>query len=189
MDVKEGIELLDVKISRLRIEYEQYFMKILKREPLGLRKEVERILLRYSSKPITNTALKFKYQSLVAKYNSYKYYWTRTLRAIEEGTYERRAEGGRISRAGSEGSLPKDSPSKAPFNKEDGPLVEVYHKYLEARKKCRQPTEGITFERLKKSIEKQKKKIESEYGMKDVDVRVLIKDGTAKIAFEPKRKQ
>jgi hypothetical protein len=189
MDAREDIDLLEAKLLRLKVEYEKYFMNILKREPQILRDEVERLIRRWSDKPITNTALKFKYQSLVARCSSLKYYWTRTLRAIEEGRYERRAEGGDIARTGSPEPLGADPSMQASAPEDDGTMMEVYQKYLEARKKCKQPTEGITLEKLKSSIEKQKRKVENKYGTKDVDVKVYIKDGAARIAIVMKKKE
>jgi hypothetical protein len=44
-------------------------------------------------------------------------------------------------------------------------------------------------EKLKSSIENQKRKVENNYGTKDVDVKVHIKDGAAKIAIVLKKKQ
>src|SRR3989337_3789984 len=93
MSDKDEIELLDSKIARLKVDYEQYCAKIQKREPAKLRDEVDRTVLSLSNRQLTNTGLKFKLNSIVAKYNSYKQYWTRILRAIEEGTYVRKAEG------------------------------------------------------------------------------------------------
>lgn len=201
MDMKEDVDVLDAKITRLKVEYEQYFMHILKREPLNLREDVERVIRRYSGKPVTNTSLKFKYQSLVAKYNAFKPYWTRTLRAIEEGTYERRAEGGAMARVASVetggGKAPSKSPrlptpptppTKASAGKGDKDISEVYKSYIEAREKCSQPTRGLSFERIKKNIEEQRRKIEAKYGTKGTDVKVYIRDGTARLAVVPKKK-
>ncbi len=94
MSVKKDIELLDSKVTRLKVEYEQYFMRILKLEPMKLRDEVERIIRYYSTSQIGNTSLRFKFNSVVSRYNSYKQYWARTLREIDQGTYKRRSEVG-----------------------------------------------------------------------------------------------
>jgi hypothetical protein len=179
MDPKEDIDLLDVKITRLKMEYEQYFMGILKREPLFLRGEAEKLIRHYSTKAITNTSLKFKYRSLVSKFTAYRQYWTRTLRAIEEGTYRRRAEGGmdRVSVL---------TPDLRAVD-EDRLMKEVYRKYLAAREECHQPTKGLTLEKLKRGIEEQKKKIGNKYGTEDVDIKVYIKNGSAKLAVVPKK--
>src|SRR3989304_7341072 len=97
MGLKEDLDILDTKISKLKVDYEQYFAKILKREPTALRDEIDRIILKYSNQPTTNTSLKFRYSTLTAKYTSYKQFWNRILRRIEDGNYERGAGFGVIS--------------------------------------------------------------------------------------------
>ena len=71
MGIKEDVDMLDAKIIQLKTRYEQYFTKVLRREPWQLREEIERIILRNSNIPITNTSLKFKLASLIAKYTTY----------------------------------------------------------------------------------------------------------------------
>ncbi|MCA9665766.1 MAG: hypothetical protein KC503_09270 [Myxococcales bacterium] len=77
------------KLDRLRMLYEQYFLGIEKREPQMQRQEVVRLMRLLESTPIRNTGLKFRFRTLMQKYNSYRTYWNRTLRQIEKGTYHR----------------------------------------------------------------------------------------------------
>jgi hypothetical protein len=77
------------KLDRLKILYEQYFMGINKREPLVPLKDVVRIMRALDQKKIRNTGLRFRYRSLVQKFNSYRTFWHRTIREIERGTYHR----------------------------------------------------------------------------------------------------
>ncbi|MBI1912507.1 MAG: hypothetical protein HYS21_10975 [Deltaproteobacteria bacterium] len=190
MGIREDIEILDAKIARLKVEYEQYFMRVLKREPLQLREEIDRLVMQYSNQTLTNTSQKFKYNSIIAKYNSYKQYWTRVLRSIDEGTYVRKAEGGTENASAKEirQTQPKiaEMPARANNGSSDE-LQEVYKKYIEARKECHEPTEGISFETLAKTINETKKKVESLYKTTDVELKVFIKDGKAKLAITPKK--
>ncbi len=188
MGAKEDIENLDSKVARLKVEYEQYFMRVLKREPAKLREEVERLILLYSNKNLTNTSIKFKYNALVARYNSYKQYWTRTLRAIEEGDFSRKGEGDEQALRPAEAAK-KPVPVKEDEAKprQDGGIDVVYEKYLEARKACNEPVDGITLKTLEKTIEEYKKKVVERYNTKDVDLKVYIKDGKAKLAITPKK--
>lgn len=191
MGAKEDIELLDSKIARLKVEYEQYFMRVLKREPAKLRDEVEKLIIFYSNKNLTNTSLRFKYNTIVAKYNSYKQYWTRTLRAIEEGDFHRRAEGelengARPAPPPSEARKPAQKNEAAPEAGDD--VREVYEKYIEARKACNEPTEGITLGTLEKTLQEYKKKVEEQYKTQEVEFKVAIKDGKAKLTIAPKKK-
>lgn len=194
MGDREDIEILDGKIARLKVEYEQYFARVLKREPAQLRDEVDRTILALSNKTINNTSLKFKLNAIVAKYNSYKQYWTRVLRAIEEGTYVRKAEvapDGPISKGAAKKPVPepvadKRAPERPRPNEENG-VSEIYKKYIAARKECNEPVEGITMESLKKTLDQYKKKVEEQYKTSEVDFKVSIKDGHAKLSITPKK--
>ncbi|HEY3359728.1 MAG TPA: MXAN_5187 C-terminal domain-containing protein [Polyangia bacterium] len=80
---------LEQRIDRLKILYEQYFMGIEKLEPQVPRKEVTRIINNLTKSQIRNTGLRFRYRTLVQRWNLYITRWNRILREIENGTYER----------------------------------------------------------------------------------------------------
>src|SRR6476646_8814370 len=52
-------------------------------------KDVERRMQDLRKIQIRNTALRFKFQTTLQKYNTYQSYWQRIVRQIEEGTYKR----------------------------------------------------------------------------------------------------
>ncbi len=186
--MQEDMKALDAKVARLKVEYEQYFMRVVKREPLKMREEVERTIRDYSNQSISNTSLKFRFNGLVAKYNSYKQYWTRVLRAIEEGTYTRRAEGVGPALSTPPEPLPaakKPAPGRAAGNNDN--LNDAYEKYLKARKECKEPTKGLSFEKFASNVEKTKDKVKEKYKAADVELKVYIKDGKTKLAITPKK--
>ena len=201
MDDRTFIELLDQKIARLRVEYEQYFIKAAKREPAKLRAEVDRMVLDYGDKNISNTSLKFRLNGIISRYNSYKQYWSRVMREIDEGTYVRRAEGadsGALNELKRTSSVPKDL--QAPVSKPAAPeparpgekagdeeLRDVYKKYIEARKVCGEPTAGVTFEAIAKTIEQNKKLVESKYKTRDLEIKVDVRDGKTRLVIAPKK--
>lgn len=88
-EIETLLNELETKMNRLRTVYEQYFMGIERTPPTTLRKEVFRIVQRMENVYIRNTAQKFRLRSLVQRFNSYKSYWGRVERQIEEGTYQR----------------------------------------------------------------------------------------------------
>ncbi len=191
MSIKEELDLLEKKMTRLKVDYEQYFMRILKREPIMQRDEIDSYIRRHSNQPIRNTSFKFKFESLVARYNSYKQYWNRILRSIEEGTYVRRAEGFTTS---IKDDLPPLIDSLEPIEEaapapkaNGGGMREVYDSYIDARKKCSESVKGISFEGLQKKIDSEKKKVAAKYGTSDLDLKVHVKDGKASISIKPKK--
>lgn len=210
MGLKEDVEQFENKLTKLKVDYEQYFMKVVRREPAKLRDEMDKFVLNYSNKSITNTQYKFRLNAAVAKYNAYKQYWNRVLRDIEEGKFMHRAEGGfALPAANNNNHLsggqptdltepeeledaapqPHEAPKPAPPPKAEArdETEEVYRKFIEARRQCGEPTEGITKDSLSKSIEQSKKLIADKYKTFDVELKVLIKDGKAKLTIVPKK--
>lgn len=188
MGLQEDINTLDSKVARLKVEYEQYFMRVLKREPIRLREEVERMIRAYSNTSISNTSLKFRFNSLVARHNTYKQYWTRVLRTIEEGTYTRRSEGSGPASGAPPLPTPaaqKPAPGKAAGDNDN--LSDAYEQYLKARKKCKEPTKGLSFEKFTKNVEKTRDKVKEKYKAEDVELKVYIKDGKTRLAITPKK--
>ena len=89
VDLAELLKDLELKIERLKVLYEQYFMGIEKMEPQVARKEVTRTMLTLQQQYIRNTAMRFKFNTMLQKWQIYITYWNRTLREIENGTYVR----------------------------------------------------------------------------------------------------
>jgi hypothetical protein len=89
LDIAEVLKELELKIDRLKVLYEQYFMGIEKMEPQVSRKEVTRMMLQLQQQYIRNTAMRFKFNTMLQRWQLYITYWNRTLREIENGTYVR----------------------------------------------------------------------------------------------------
>lgn len=88
-EIEAQISELEDRVDRLRALYDQYFSGIEKLEPLILRKEVDRRLWALRKMQIRNTALRFKLQTIVQRYNTFQQHWARICRDIENGTYRR----------------------------------------------------------------------------------------------------
>ncbi len=88
-EVERELGELETRIERLRALYEQYFMGIERLEPLIPRKDVERRIWVMRREQIRNTGLRFKFQMLIQRYNTFQQYWGRISREIENGTYRR----------------------------------------------------------------------------------------------------
>ncbi len=188
MSLKEDMDELDTKLNKLKVDYDQYFMKILKKEPFQLREEVDRMILKYFGQPIQNTLLKFRYNTLTAKYTSLKHHWGRILRQIEEGTYERNIP------ANDKPAAQKKQPVQ-PVQQEATPaaisnndkLAAMYQDYIEKRKQTNESVNGLTFDKFEKALSSQIEKIKTDYKCNDVEYKVSVKDGKTKIIIAPKK--
>jgi hypothetical protein len=80
---------LEERVDRLRNIYEQYFLGFEKLEPTVPKKDVDRRFQILRKEQIRNTAMRFRFQVVTQKFNTYSMHWVRICRQIEEGTYKR----------------------------------------------------------------------------------------------------
>ena len=92
MTPKEFEKLLsdaEVQLSRIKHLYEQWFQGIERIEPQIPRKQFDRTLHTLRKVKPRNTAIRFRFQTLIQRYTTLQTYWRRIGRQIEEGTYRR----------------------------------------------------------------------------------------------------
>ena len=77
----------------LRTVYEQYFAGVEKRQPMQKRQAYERALLKSKLGSATKPTVRFQFSTIQQRFASYRTYWDRVLRQIEEGTFKREGFG------------------------------------------------------------------------------------------------
>lgn len=177
MGIPEDIEQFERSLKELIIKYEQYFLGMEKREPLKLLEETERLSRRYTAAAVSNTMLLFRYNSLKSRLASYRQYWSRTNRLIEEGRYSRDRFKMQMHQAGAQAPTEKSGESDTD---------RVYRQYLEACRSCNLPTNGLTSEKIATTLEKYRGALPEKYRDREVEFRVVIEDGKPKIKVRPK---
>lgn len=80
---------LEEDLEQLRARYEMWFLGVERREPKRDRDEMKRRVERIKTAFTRNTGVKFRIQTLAARFLSYERMWTRSAREKEEGTYRR----------------------------------------------------------------------------------------------------
>ena len=187
MGVSEDVALFEQGLNELIVKYEQYFIGIEKREPLRLLKEVEGLGKKYFNVQIVNTMLKFKYNSTLARLNSYKQYWNRINTQIEEGKYSRDRFRMELHQRNRNGGQPgKEEQALAAEKSPDLEVETIFHRFIEARKACHLPISNITHELIAAAIEKQKPMIINKFKCSGVEFKVVIEEGMPKIKARPK---
>ena len=84
---------LRTEFEALRTLYEQYFAGVEKRQPLRKREQFELKLRRSKLGSATKPTVRFQFGTMQQRYASYRTYWDRVLRQIEEGTFTREGFG------------------------------------------------------------------------------------------------
>jgi FtsZ-binding cell division protein ZapB len=80
---------LEEEIEELKVKYEMYFLGVEKREPNRQREDLKKRVLRLKEAFTRNAALRFRLQSIHARFLSYERMWMRSAREKEDGTYHR----------------------------------------------------------------------------------------------------
>jgi hypothetical protein len=75
---------LEAEMKRLETDYSQFFAGRLRRLPMERRARVEALIRKHDRAPRQNTAERFRFTTLQARYVSLCQLWERTLREKEE---------------------------------------------------------------------------------------------------------
>lgn len=84
-EIQRDLLTLTTDLKRLEAEYNMFFAGRLPRPPWETRKRVETQVRRLDRARMTNTADRFRFESLQARWHSMAELWERGLRAKEEG--------------------------------------------------------------------------------------------------------
>jgi hypothetical protein len=207
---------LEEELERLRARYEMYFLGVERREPNRDRDELKRRIERIKTAFTRNTGLKFRLQSLGARFLSYERMWVRSTREREEGTYRRdlfrlrrhAQERGVVSETSSAQpgvpasaavpvaetgkqapAAPPPTPAAAPAPSSsagDAQMRALYDAYIVAKKRCNEDVSRLTFESVTKSVQKQIPDLLAKYKAKAIEFKVVVQGGKAVLKVIPK---
>ncbi len=171
---EQELEILSRKLNQLKLAYDQYFLGSRPREPISLRDEIQKTVITYSNQSLQNTSLRFKFNAINSRYQACKRQWAETLRKIERGTYERH-----VFRAKLHERAPINEPPHRSAPTSQG--KDIYETYLEARRSCGQPVEQLNPKKLDAILDKQRAVLRERFGDCEVQFRVVVEAGKAKL--------
>jgi hypothetical protein len=204
---------LEDDLEELKARYEQYFLGIERKEPARAREEMRKRVLRVKEAFTRNTGLRFRIQSLHARFLSYERLWLRSAKEKEEGTYRRDLFKARLHARGKEPVAPPPEPKPAPAAApiaappaaapraaaarapaapaapgamSDAQMRALYNAYVAAKKSCNEDTSRLSYDALANTVSRQLPELMSRYKAKSVEFKVDVKDGKAVLKAIPK---
>ena len=180
-NAEDELKLLEVRLSQLKLEYEKYFLGSRPTEPAQARSEIQKMVIRWSDTRITNTAQRFKFNSLNGRYQAFKRQWDNILRQIEAGTYKRHVFKADLRDRERGFGVPNTAGSGPKAVKDGDGRVDLFETYRDAMMATGQNARGLTSEKLQKALAKQEAAIKLKYGCQRVDFKVVITDGKVKL--------
>jgi len=178
------LDLLEASIRQLQVEWERFFGGGEKKPPNELKGRVEALVRKHAHSEIRNNSERFRYQMLVARYNTFAELWAKRLRAREEG----HLPGGR--QAPVQPPLTRPSPKEAvrvqdPVADQEA-VKELFDRLVEARRKAGD-TAALKFENFRDIIEQQAKRLLNDRKVMAVDFRLEEKEGKVSLKAKPVR--
>lgn len=178
---EEEIRRLDVALRELKVKYDQFFAGALDRQPFELRKQVDRIIDRIGKQPPGKYALRFHFNSLVSRYNSFSELWGKTLRSMEEGDHRAPTVSERFGLK--ERLITRCLVSDAERNRDD--LRRVHRRFVEARE--RQGRRGVSFDKFLRGIASQAERLRARHECGQIEVRLVESDDEVQVRARPIR--
>jgi hypothetical protein len=188
---------LSVEISRVKNLYDQYFLGMEKLPPTIARRDVEKAIAFLSGQTIGNTALKFRFQTLLQRWKTNSERWDKVLREIENGTFQpHRAKARRkladwarglerpdVSRPTADAQRPLP-PSPVPGMSE-ADLRALHQSYVEALRRLGD-TREVRYDRLVGSLAQQVPTLLQRNACSQLSFAVVIREGKVVLKAQPK---
>ena len=179
MTIDEMLTRLEEDLRKLKIEYDIYFNGGVAKPPNDSKYRLEALIKRlYDARNMT-FGQRFRYNSLVARYNVYKELWRRNVKDREEGTS-----------APAHLAPPPETPARKGFEpstirctnptSEPEKVRELYDNFILAKRACGERIQDISFDRFEKLIVTQSNQIKQKLNCDAIDFTVEVADGAVK---------
>jgi hypothetical protein len=185
--VDDQMTRLEEDMRRLKIEYDIYFNGATKRPPYDTKSRVETVIKRLGDDRTLNFAQRYRYNSLAARYNSFRELWRRTIQAREEGR-----DAGAAQRAAAHEAEERSPQNQSTFSCGDAhrdvqTVKEIYEALVEAKRKCGESVEELSFPRFHHLIATKTDNLKEHLGCERVRFSIDIEDG--RVNFKAKADQ
>ncbi len=172
----EQLTRLEEDIRRLRIEFDIFFNGAAKRPPYETKGRVETVIKRLGDDRTLSYAQRFRYNSLIARYNTFRDLWRRIMQGREEGRDPVSA-----ARANAKRDIPA-VPQTATFvcadaHKDVETVKHLYTSLIEAKRQCGEPTEDLSFPRFHSLIASKADGLKERLGCEKVRFSVTLENG------------
>ena len=167
---------MEEDIRRLRIEFDIFFNGAAKRPPYDTKGRVETIIKRLGDDRTLTYAQRFRYNSLIARYNAFRDLWRRTMQGREEGRDQVSAAKANVSK-GVEPTRESLSFVCVDAHTEIPTIKSLYDSFIAAKRECGEPTGDLSFSRFHSSIASKADNLKERLGCRQVEFSLSIENG------------
>ena len=173
----EQLTRLEDDIRRLRVEFDIFFNGGAKRPPYDTKGRVETLLKRLGDDRTLTYAQRYRYNSLAARYNAFRDLWRRTIQGREEGRDAVSAARAQVKKEPAPKEVEAVSFVCADAHHEVEVLKQLYNSLLEAKRRCGEPTEDLSFPKFHRLVASKTDGLKQQLGCDRVRFSVAVEDG------------
>ena len=177
--IDDALDRLEYEMRRLKVEYDIYFNGGAVRPPIDTRGRVETSIKRIYDARGMSFGQRFRYNSLVARYNVMRELWRRQTQDREESGRPPTVEAHTAQRARSaviRCSNPKAEPEK---------VSELYDHLIAAKRECGERIGALTLEVFTQFLMSRADQIKERLATDAVDFVIGVDNGRVKFAARP----
>jgi hypothetical protein len=173
----EQLTRLEDDIRRLRIEFDIFFNGGAKRPPYDTKGRVETLLKRLGDDRTLTFAQRYRYNSLAARYNTFRDLWRRTMQGREEGRDAMSAARASAKIETARAEVKPVSFTCADAHREVEVVKNLYTSLIEAKQRCGESVGDLSFPKFHRLIASKADGIKEQLGCDRVQFSVTIEDG------------
>jgi hypothetical protein len=173
----EQLTRLEDDIRRLRIEFDIFFNGAAKRPPYDTKGRVETLLKRLGDDRTLTYAQRYRYNSLAARYNAFRDLWRRTMQGREEGRDPASAARASVKKETDTRNIETVSFVCLDAHRELDVVKNLYTSLLEAKQRCGEPTEDLSFPKFHRLIAAKADGMKEQLGCDRVLFSVAVEEG------------
>jgi hypothetical protein len=194
----EELDKLEEDIRKLKNKYDQFFTGIVKVPPSFERHQVENYIHEMNKQKMRDNARRFRFNTVVSRFNQYREMWGRKMREREEGPIEFQRRKAAMEQPSAPppppppqrtSSEPVTSPGIGPYVKmvagSNGDAIEKLYSEIERENQKLGKRASMTVEQLRKMVEQQSEVVRERYKVQAVGFRVDVVDGKVKLKAKP----
>ena len=173
----EQLTRLEDDIRRLRVEFDIFFNGGSKRPPYDTKGRVETIMKRLGDDRALTFAQRYRYNSLTARYNSFRELWRRTMQGREEGRDAISAHRAGMNKDSSQSKVEPVSFVCADAHRDVEVVKNLFNSLVEAKRMCGEATDDLSFPKFHRLVASKADGLKNKLGCDRVRFSVTIENG------------
>ncbi len=181
VDIERDVVTLANLVRKLEFEYDQFLSGTTHKEPLHTESAVLALIKVYAGRAVQNPAVRFKFNNLVARYNSFRKVWTRRLRERDEGRI--------IGRPRKASPPPRNEVGTAAPRKDKKQTEQLFVRYKRLRRQSGESTDRLRLENFQGMLAEKVEILKKSKNCEAIEVRLVKNQSKYRIVLSPCRRK